>query len=223
MSRLGARLALAAGCVAGCVALLVGCGSTTGGNEGPAAIVHGSGGDGAYAGVDVDPGFALPDATLITDAGRRVRLARDLDAPVRVFFYGYTQCPDICSVVLADLTVAVARLPSDLADDVSVVLVTSDPARDTPAALRTYLDRFNPDFTGLTGDLDTIVETALAMGVAIEEGPRLPSGGYEVAHGAELVGYLRDEGVVVWPQGTPVADLQADLTRMVLAARARTG
>ena len=97
-----------------------------------------------------------------------------------VFFFGYTRCPDICPLVMADLAVAVARLPGRRPGDVQVVLVTSDPARDDPAVLRAYLDRFDPDFTGLTGDLDTIVAVADDDGRRGREGRRLPSGGYEV-------------------------------------------
>lgn len=201
--------------------VLAGCGSAPGGGDRVPAVVVEQRSDtgGGYAGREVQPGYALPAATLTGDDGNQVRLRKDLDAPVRVFFFGYTSCPDVCSLIMADLALAVARLPETVADDVSVVLVSSDPERDTPQVLRTYLDRFDPDFTGLTGDLDTIVDVATAMGVAIEEGHRLPSGGYEVTHGSELIGYLGDDGVVVWPLGTSVEDLSGDLARLVADTR----
>lgn len=201
----------------GATAVLAACGGAPGATDGgrPVAISDRSDTGGPYAGLEVEPGFALPSAELTADDGRTVELAADLDRPVRVFFYGYTLCPDVCPLVLADLTLAVSRLPDDVADQVQVVFVTSDPARDTPAVLRAYLDRFDPAFSGYTGELGTIVDVALTMGVAVERGPRLPSGGYDVTHGAELVGYADDEGVVVWPQGTSVDDLSADLARLV--------
>lgn len=210
------------------VATVAGCGSSAGSDSGsaidPAAVVESRSDTGSpFAGIEVDPGFPLPRARLTRDDGSPVQLARDLERPVRLFFYGYTLCPDVCTLIMADLALAVARLPADMADEVQVVFVTSDPARDTPEVLRGYLDRFDPDFTGLTGDLDTIVEVALTMGVAIEEGPRLPSGGYQVRHGAEVVGYTGDEGVVVWPQGTSVDDLSADLAALVAASRSGGG
>jgi len=219
MTRQGAAWAIA-------VALLVvtGCGSDGADDPGPAAVVHGSAGDaGPLAGAEVAPAFPLPPADLTSDAGAAVRLDRALDAPVTVFFFGYTRCPDVCSLVMADLTLAVARLPDEIRDDVQVAFVTSDPARDTPAALRAYLDRFDQDFVGFTGELDTIVEAAGTMGVAVEQGSRLPSGGYEVEHGAQLVGYVHDAGVVVWTEPTPVDDLTADLTRLVEQASTDDG
>lgn len=204
--------------------LVAGCGSDGADDPGSAAVVHGSeGGAGSLAGAEVAPAFPLPSAALTSDAGDAVRLDQALDAPVTVFFFGYTRCPDVCPLVMADLTLAVARLPDEVRDDVQVAFVTSDPARDTPAALRAYLDRFDPDFVGFTGELETIVAAAGTMGVAVEEGHRLPSGGYEVAHGAQLVGYVHDAGVVVWTGGTPVADLTADLTRLVERADGREG
>ena len=197
------------------VALLAtGCGSNGAADPGPAAVVHDSAA-GPLAGAEVTPAFPLPAATLTSDAGAAVALDQALDAPVTVFFFGYTRCPDVCPLVMADLTLALARLPDDLRDDVQVAFVTSDPARDTPAALRAYLDRFDPGFAGFTGELETIAEVAGTMGVAVADGRRLPSGGYEVAHGAQLVGYVHDEGVVVWTEGVAVDDLTADLATLV--------
>jgi protein SCO1 len=200
--------------------LLAGCASDD--NPGGAAgvVVTESGDAGPYAGIEIDRPYPLPVTTLTGDDGSEVHLPDDLTASVRVFFFGYTQCPDICNTVMSDLALAVARLPDEAADDVQVVLVTSDPARDDPPALRAYLDRFDPDFTGLTGDMDTIVSLSDAMGVAIERGERLPSGGFEVAHGTQVVGYVGDRGVVVWTAGTSPEDIGDDLVQMSLGATA---
>ena len=201
-------------------ALLPACGAAEVAGDGgaPVQISDRSDTGGPYAGIEVEPAFPLPRARLTGDDGRAVELSADLDRPVRVFFYGYTLCPDVCPLVMANLALAVARLPDDVAARVQVVFVTSDPARDTPEALRAYLDRFDPDFTGYTGELATIVDVAQHMGVAVDRGRRLPSGGYEVTHGAELIGYDGDDGVVLWPQGTSVDDLASDLARLVAAA-----
>ncbi len=214
--------------VTGTLALLLvvgGCGGSADGQagatnaSGPPVIVHErSDADTRFAGTEVEPAFELPRATLTGDDGTSFDLAADLERPVTVFFFGYTQCPDVCSLVMADLTLALARLPEELRAEVEVVFVTSDPARDDPAILRSYLRQFNPDFIGLTGSLGTIVDVAEQMGIAIERGRRLPSGGYEVGHGAELIGYAGDEGVLVWGEGVSVDDLSDDLARLATAA-----
>lgn len=175
--------------------------------------------DGMHGAVLTDT-YTWPEGTLLDSAGQDFDLRGELEKPLTLVFFGYTQCPDICNTVMSDLALAVARLPAEAADDVQVVLVTSDPARDDPPALRAYLDRFDPDFTGLTGDLDTIVSLSDSMGVSIERGERLPSGGYEVAHGTQVVGYVGDRGVVAWTAGTSAEDIGDDLVQLTLGATA---
>ena len=211
--------------LAAAAGLLAGCGSGDNGGSGdgtaPVAVVEGPS-QGPLAGVEVGSGFPAPKATLTSSTGEQVPLGDVVaESPVTVFFFGYTLCPDVCPLIMADLSVAVSRLPQELRDDVQVAFVTSDPARDTPEVLRRYLARYDPDFVGFTGNLDTIVDVALGMGIAVDQGKRLPSGGYEVTHGAELVGYVEGEGAVVWTQPTSVDALTGDL--ILLAEQASDG
>ena len=96
----------------------------------------------------------------------------------------------------------------------------------TPAGLNTlraYLDRFDPSFGGLTGPLPRIVEAGNALGVPVEKGRRLPTGGYEVDHGTQVVGVLPDgTAPIVWTQGTGPELLAEDL-RTILADGLPTG
>jgi protein SCO1 len=113
---------------------------------------------------------------------------------------------------MGDIATAVSRLDPDVASDVQMLFITTDPARDTPTVLRSYLDRFNPDFEGLTGPMSSIRQAATSLGVAIAGMRRLPSGGYEVAHGAQIVGFDQGGDIsVVWTEGTAVTDLAHDI------------
>lgn len=89
--------------------------------------------------------FALTDHD-----GRPVSLRSYRGAPVLLFF-GYTHCPDVCPLTLDKLTRAL-RTAGRRAKDVRILLVTMDPERDTPAALKAYAARFGPAVVGLTGD-----------------------------------------------------------------------
>ncbi len=127
-------------------------------------------------------------------------------------FFGYSQCPDICQTVMADLASAVARLDDAQAAQVATWFVTTDPARDDPATLRAYLDRFDPSFEGLTGPLPDVVDLAGSVHVPVEKGPKLPSGGYEVTHGTPILGLTPDGSVpVLWTEGTSSAKLAEDI------------
>ena len=79
---------------------------------------------------------------------------------------------------------------------------------------RPYLDHYNPDFVGLTGSLDTVVKAAHDMGVAIDGTHKLPSGGYDVGHGAQVIGFSGDKAPVIWTEGTPVSDIVSDVTAL---------
>lgn len=160
--------------------------------------------------------YALPAATFTDTAGTTYRLPASLTSPVTLVFFGYTHCPNVCGTVLADLAQALRRLDEADRAQVRVLFLTTDPARDTPRAIRAYLDRFDASFVGLTGSPEELGRVATAVGVPLEGTKRLPGGGYEVGHGAQIVGFdARHRGRVVWLEGTPIGDLRADLKTLV--------
>ncbi len=157
-----------------------------------AALLAGCGGgapeEGDLAGAVLTDPYVVPETTLVDTGGDPYSLAKDTDARLTLVFFGYTNCPDICQVVMSSLASAMTRLSDADRDDVEVVFVTTDPARDDQETLRAYLDRFDPQFEGLTGDLGTITDIGGELGIAVEKGERLPSGGYEVTHSTPVVG-----------------------------------
>ena len=104
----------------------------------------------AFHGTTYEEVAPAADFRLVDQDGRPVSLAGLRGAPVLLFF-GYTHCPDVCPLTLDRLSRVLRRLGSR-ADDVRVLLVTVDPARDTPAALKAYVSRFGPRVSGVTGD-----------------------------------------------------------------------
>jgi len=201
---------------AAAIAFLAGCASPT--SDRP-AIISGTARTGAFGGAELDPArsYNLPDVSLTDTSGAAYNLRTGTAAvavtePVTVVFFGYSDCPDVCTAILADIATARNRMAADLKGKVRVVVITTDPARDTPSVFKAYLDRIDPDFVGLTGDLATIVSVAESVKVAIEDGQKLPSGGYEVTHGTQVIGFGKDHrAAVVWMYPTPVGDLRVDL------------
>ena len=165
-----------------------------------------------------DP-YTMPDITLTDTAGRPYNLVSSPSKPVTLLFFGYTKCPDVCVAVLADVAMALQRIPSADRDHIQVVFVTTDPARDDGKRIRAYLDRFDPSFVGLTGRLATIKKAAGQVGVDIEGMKKLPSGGYEVGHSAQVIGFDHTSGVVLWTPETPIAALKHDFSLLVERAR----
>ncbi|GGL75488.1 electron transporter [Deinococcus aerolatus] len=117
------------------------------------------------AGTALDHPLALPALNLVDDRGRVATLAQG-DGRMRLVFYGFVRCPDVCPATLASLKNSLERLTPGQQDKVQVQFITVDPTFDTPQVVRNYLDRFDSSFTGLTGDADTIDEAARVMFVA---------------------------------------------------------
>ena len=95
------------------------------------------------------PGQLAPDISLNDQNGAAFRLS-DQRGRVVLLNFGYTHCPDVCPIALAEL----ARVKQTLgpqASRVEVVFVTVDPVRDKPARLKEFLGAFDPTFVGLTG------------------------------------------------------------------------
>ncbi|HEX2892791.1 MAG TPA: SCO family protein [Marmoricola sp.] len=191
---------------------LAGCG---GNGRQPDAVSGLQGGDNhGYHGTYLDTPYVVPSLPLPDTTGKPYDLAT-APAPVKVVFFGYTKCPDICQVVMSTIASAVSRLDASQRDRVQVVFVTTDPARDTRTVLRTYLDRLDPAFVGLTGDLKQIVDLAEPLKVYIEKGAKLPSGGYDVTHTTEVFAVAGDQAKVAWSQDTSPSDMAADIIKLL--------
>jgi protein SCO1 len=163
--------------------------------------------------------YSMPEVSLTDTSGRPYNLATTPSKPVTLLFFGYTHCPDICIAVLSDVALAMQRLSAADRDQIQFIFVTTDPARDKEKQIRRYLDRFNPSFVGLTGPLSMIKTAATEVGVDIEGVKKLPSGGYEVGHSAQVIGFSRNSGVVLWTPGTPIAALKHDFALLVERSR----
>ncbi len=174
---------------------------------------------GYLGGTSLPQPYTMPDLSLTDTGGGSYNVASSPSKPVTLMFFGYTHCPDVCIAVLADVALALKGLNPAVRDQVQVVFVTTDPARDTPKPIRTYLDRFDASFIGLTGSLPAIKSLAGQVGVDIEGMKKLPSGGYEVGHSAQVTGFDRTSGVVLWTPGTSIGDLKHDVTLLVDRSR----
>jgi len=167
-------------------------------------------------GTVLDPPFEVSSTPLVDTDGEAFSLTEDTDKDLTLVFFGYTNCPDICGQVMATLTGTLARLDDAQKEQLDVVFVTTDPARDDEAVVQDYVDAFDPSIVGLTGDLDDIIEVALSMAVAVDQGQKLPSGGYEVTHGTRVMAIdAADETPMMWNQDVSQAQLAQDVTLLL--------
>ena len=174
------------------------------------------GGDEELTGAVLTEPYVVPATPLTDTEGAAYSLADDTDKRLTLVFFGYTNCPDICQVVMQTLASAMTRLDDADREQVDVVFVTTDPARDDETVLRSYLDHFDPGFVGLTGSLPTIIEIGNSLAIAVEHGEKLPSGGYDVTHGTSVLGIDSDDEVpIVWTQGTSATQFASDVLQLL--------
>lgn len=160
-----------------------------------------------------DSGFPVltlgGDFTLTDDQGQPYTLAAQRGNVVLLSF-GFTHCPDVCPLTLARYR-AVLKLLGDEAARVRPVMVSIDPARDTPAVLAPYVRYFDPRITGLTGEPDAVAAVARQYGATA-----MPAGNGQLAHSDYL--YLIDaQGRLrkLHDQQASPEQLAADLRRLL--------
>jgi protein SCO1/2 len=102
-----------------------------------------------------------------TAAEQLLRLGQ-LQGKVQVLAMVYTTCEAACPIIVSLMQRIEAALPPELRSDVGFVLVTFDPARDTPAVLRAYGARMGLDpgsWLLLFGRPDDVLELATLLGI----------------------------------------------------------
>lgn len=119
----------------------------------------------SFSGSLITPAKAAADFSLTSQTGETVRLSDFLGKYVLIFF-GFTHCDSECPLTMGYMKQMRDRL-GPLADQVQVLLITSDPARDTPEVLGEYLNHFDPSFVGLTSTPDKLETVWKDYGVTV--------------------------------------------------------
>jgi protein SCO1 len=129
---------------------------------------------------------------LVDHNGARVTQADFVGAPA-VIYFGFTHCPDVCPTSMFAVSEALAT-PNGY--DVQPILITVDPARDTPERMRAYVatEGFPSGLVGLTGSqqqIDATLGAFHAYGRAQAPAAGAPADAYNVDHSSLL--YVVDD------------------------------
>lgn len=162
---------------------------------------------------------AKPDIHLTTVDGEPFSLQNDTRGYLTLLFFGYTHCPDVCPVHVANVSKVMKTLPDEVSGRIRFVFVTTDPDRDTPEVLKGWLAGFHPAFIGLTGTPEQIKLAQITAGL-------LPAGkevvdsaapeAYLVSHAAQVIAFTTDDlAHIVYPFGVRQQDWANDLPILV--------
>ena len=122
--------------------------------------------------------------TLTASDGTPFPSSRLSGKPAAIFF-GFTHCPDVCPTTLARM----AKLRRQLGkgdDALSIVFISVDPERDTPAAVGDYVGLFDTPVVGLTGTPAQVEQVKKQFGIYSRKVEQ-PGGGYSVDHTAAVM------------------------------------
>ncbi len=122
----------------------------------------------SFRGSLISPAWTAPEIKLTDHNGKPFTLS-DQRGKVVLLYFGYVNCPSECPLTMAHLKLARESL-GDRAKDVQVIMVSTDPVRDTPQALKSFMEHFDPSFLGLTGTPAELQKTWSDYGVAVENG-----------------------------------------------------
>lgn len=151
-------------------------------------------------------GAAIGGPFSLTDQNGKMRSYAEFNGKYRIVYFGYTNCPDICTPdmqhLMAGLTQFEKAQPA-LTGKVQPIFITVDPKRDTPPVLKLFVSAFHPRLIGLTGSEDEIAATAKSFAVHYERVEGSSPETYLMSH--SQTPYLMD------PDGKPLALLSADI------------
>ena len=84
----------------------------------------------------------------------------DLKGAWDILFLGFASCPDMCPMTMKKMAMANSSLPEEISSKVNFRMISVDPDRDTPEKMQEYASAFNPNFSGITGDIEVIYKLA---------------------------------------------------------------
>lgn len=173
-----------------------------------------------WNGMAYEPPRDLGTVTLTNTEGEELSL-QDLGGKPVLLYFGYTYCPDFCPATLTDFQ-RVKMALGDEAEDVAFVMVTVDPARDTPERMKEYLDFYDPQFIGLTGSEGEITVATQEFGITSTAGEATPRANgddvYWVDHSTKTYLLGPDGNLIVeYAWGTGAEEITEDVRHILEA------
>ncbi|PXX91764.1 cytochrome c oxidase assembly protein [Marinobacter vulgaris] len=172
------------------------------------------GDDGAWRGKDIS-GLMPELAFELTDTSGDTLTANETDGEIRMLFFGFTSCPDVCPATLQKLSRAVKEMPGELQQDARIVFVSVDPRRDTPERIASYVDFFSERAIGLTGEEKVLRELSKRYRTTFGYDDPDAEGNYNVSHSGAVYVFDREGNArLLFRPDLSVEDIRTDLVAL---------
>ena len=123
---------------------------------------------------------------LLKDVNNNNITEKSFDGPLTAIFFGFTNCPDVCPMTLYNLDLVINELDNKKKDKFKVFFVSIDPIRDTPKTIKNYLDDFENEIFGITGDPKKVFLLSQSWGV-LSEKIFTEDGNYLINHSSSVL------------------------------------
>ena len=129
----------------------------------------------------------------LKDMNNNTITEESFDGPFTAIFFGFTHCPDICPMTLNKMDIVLNKLEKKK-KKIKFFFISVDPSRDTPEVIKDYLNSFDNNFIGITGEPEKIYLLSQSWGI-ISQKIFLENGEYNIDHSSPVI--LLKEGKFV--------------------------
>ncbi len=170
-------------------------------------------------------GAAIGGDFTLTDQDGKKRSWQDFDGQYRIVYFGYTNCPDICTPDMQNLMAglkAFEKTQPELAAKIQPLFITVDPQRDTQAVLKQFVSAFHPRAIGLTGTDAEITDATKKFAVYSSRVEGSAPESYLMSH--SQTPYLmgpKGEPLAIMPADVPNTDINEGAPKLVEAELAK--
>ena len=121
----------------------------------------------------------------LRDMNNNVITDESFKGPLTAIFFGFTNCPDICPMTLNKMDIALSRLKKQN-KSLKLFFISVDPERDTPEVVKDYLNSFENNFVGITGEPEKIYLLSQSWGIVSQKIFK-DDGEYNVDHSSPVI------------------------------------
>ena len=121
----------------------------------------------------------------LTDMNNNKITDDSFKGPLTAIFFGFTNCPDICPMTLNKMDIAISKLKNEN-ESLKLFFITVDPERDTPEVVKDYLNSFENNFVGITGEPEKIYLLSKSWGILSQKIFK-DDGEYNIDHSSPVI------------------------------------
>jgi len=141
--------------------------------------------------------IATEQSVLFGEGDKPVDIFDTSDDRIRIVYFGFTRCPDVCPTSLAMLAGALNQIDDAQKAQLRPMFISLDPERDEADASAKYAHYFHPMIEGLSAPLDVTTPLAHKYGVIFRktelEGSELK---YTLDHSSYFY-FLKPDGTLI--------------------------